>query len=723
MPQLDIYIVYEMIISVIILINIFYIINLEDILLLLNKVFRVRRLFLLLIKIYIFYLLKYVFKKKNIIKYILKVLKRGKKIFFKIKKFFKNFFYINNLLKIKIFLKRNVIQQLKICVKTAKYLSKIGYNSKIGKQYRLWKKGMWLYNEWFLIQIRKVTWDSIIVPEIKIGTCIKIGALTDKFYQFQSRAWELNIICTYDIFDSLGSNIKVFLTGAEIKRILPLKNDFINDEWISNVTRYFFENLAKWRLNIPLIKITSDKIKKIKKYIRSGWKKVLNYFLLNIYFYNFFFNSRRFILINGYVNDLNSIVTSRFLLKKIGFFLHNDNININDFYLYYLNVFFFKEILIKKIYIFLGINLRLESPILNLKLRKSLLLHKKLFCMIGSSINDNLNSINLGTQLIEFFKFLKGKFKKVINNIFVKLNKINIDYLYILGNNVLQRFDIKNIYMKLLIIIKKYFNKIFKKNIFDILLNRKISIKINSIINIVYLNLTHILYNELNLKNNVNVIEKILKYDILYLLGMNMMQCDKMHKNNFSIFQGHHLMNFNVDIIFPTTTFLEKNGDYLNIEGSILSTNLILHPPLFCRNDWSILNVIYIYLLYIVKKIYNINNKVKIKKNYLNFSRFYILFNNIKKIFFFVKKISMNFYYIEISRIFKFLKLNIILKKHINIIFNTLLNNKLYNIYNIDMFRNYLKFNEQLRGSISKKIYFKKFYNFWNILNFNKLYV
>ena len=50
-----------------------------------------------------------------------------------------------------------------------------------------------------------------------------IGALTDKLYAFKNRCWELNIVNTIDIFDSLGSFIKVYVYGSEVKRILPLK--------------------------------------------------------------------------------------------------------------------------------------------------------------------------------------------------------------------------------------------------------------------------------------------------------------------------------------------------------------------------------------------------------------------------------------------------------------------------------------------------------------------
>jgi len=59
---------------------------------------------------------------------------------------------------------------------------------------------------------------------------INIGALTDKLYLFKARCWELDIITTIDIYDSVGSNINVYTYGSEIKRILPAKNDNVNED-------------------------------------------------------------------------------------------------------------------------------------------------------------------------------------------------------------------------------------------------------------------------------------------------------------------------------------------------------------------------------------------------------------------------------------------------------------------------------------------------------------
>lgn len=145
---------------------------------------------------------------------------------------------------------------------------------------------------------------------------------------------------------------------------------------------------------------------------------------------------------------------------------------------------------------------------------------------------------------------------------------------------------IKNIkYLNICNNINKYFISGFyleycKNNLIFLKKNRFVI----SDLNILYINMTSILFEELNLFNNINNIKKISKNDILYLLGIDFF---KFKKSKFLVFQGHHLNleYLNVDLIFPSITFFEKSSNYLNIEGSLSQTNFVLYPPVFCRND------------------------------------------------------------------------------------------------------------------------------------------
>jgi len=55
-----------------------------------------------------------------------------------------------------------------------------------------------------------------------------------------------------DVLDSLGSNIRVDIKGSEIVRILPKRNDLINEDWITDSVRYSFDGLKNQRFSYPM---------------------------------------------------------------------------------------------------------------------------------------------------------------------------------------------------------------------------------------------------------------------------------------------------------------------------------------------------------------------------------------------------------------------------------------------------------------------------------------
>src|SRR6056297_2476925 len=81
-----------------------------------------------------------------------------------------------------------------------------------------------------------------------------VGALTNKPYAFTARPWELTKTETIDVMDALGSNIRVDTKGREVMRILPRNHDGVNEEWISDKTRFVWDGLRRQRLDRPYIR-------------------------------------------------------------------------------------------------------------------------------------------------------------------------------------------------------------------------------------------------------------------------------------------------------------------------------------------------------------------------------------------------------------------------------------------------------------------------------------
>jgi NADH-quinone oxidoreductase subunit G len=81
-----------------------------------------------------------------------------------------------------------------------------------------------------------------------------VGALTSKPYAFAARPWELTKTESVDVMDALGSAIRIDTRGREVMRILPRVNDDVNEEWISDKTRYVVDGLRTQRLDQPYIR-------------------------------------------------------------------------------------------------------------------------------------------------------------------------------------------------------------------------------------------------------------------------------------------------------------------------------------------------------------------------------------------------------------------------------------------------------------------------------------
>lgn len=106
-----------------------------------------------------------------------------------------------------------------------------------------------------------------------------VGALTSKPYAFSFRPWELKSIESVDVLDGMGSNIRIDTKSSELMRILPRTNDLVNEQWISDKTRFALDGLKYQRLVYPMFRT------ELKKWAALSWKNALaitkGHFLLN----------------------------------------------------------------------------------------------------------------------------------------------------------------------------------------------------------------------------------------------------------------------------------------------------------------------------------------------------------------------------------------------------------------------------------------------------------
>ena len=97
-----------------------------------------------------------------------------------------------------------------------------------------------------------------------------VGALTSKPFAFMARSWELTKTESVDVMDAVGSNIRVDARGPEVLRVLPRLHEEVNEEWISDKTRFAIDGLRRQRLDRPYVRGADGKLKP------TSWQAALN---------------------------------------------------------------------------------------------------------------------------------------------------------------------------------------------------------------------------------------------------------------------------------------------------------------------------------------------------------------------------------------------------------------------------------------------------------------
>jgi NADH dehydrogenase/NADH:ubiquinone oxidoreductase subunit G len=206
----------------------------------------------------------------------------------------------------------------------------------------------------------------------------------------------------------------------------------------------------------------------------------------------------------------------------------------------------------------LGLNLRLEAPLLNVKLRK--LKKKKKILIFSFSNTANLlyyvKHVSISSK--NFIKFLEGK--HYLSNFLV--NNKSKSY-FLLGSSLLRRSDAQAYIYSL----EYFINNQFPNASFGIIQNyigRVTSAEIGLVPGISYYNNN----NSLQFNNFNNLFKKPINN--LFIFAADDYKKLNLHKyNSFNIFIGPQTENYidNVHMVLPSTNHFEKTTSYLNIEG------------------------------------------------------------------------------------------------------------------------------------------------------------
>ncbi|MDC1330094.1 NADH-quinone oxidoreductase subunit NuoG [Pelagibacteraceae bacterium] len=392
-----------------------------------------------------------------------------------------------------------------------------------------------------------------------------VGALTSKPYVFEARPWELKKTETIDVMDAIGSNIRVDTYDWEVKRILPIINEDINEEWISDKTRYACDGLLNQRLDTPFIKYNG-------KFEKASWKEV--YKIIKSKLDNTLKDK-----VCGFVGDLTNMETG-YIFKE--FF--DRTLNIQNYesrsdnrftdtskrenYLFNSTINGIED----TDFIFLiGANPRFEATILNARIRKSYL-----------NNNTQIVSLNDLGDLTYPYERLDGQ-TQTLKDIFDGNHNISKQIIGAKKPMIVLGESLLNINSS-----KYFFNKIKE----FLIKNKKVSEEWNPL-NVLSCDAAAVGNYDLGLVNEDNNLLKDLqnhKFDIVYLIGQDNLNFDK--KDEFIIYQGSHGDKGAeiADIILPGSAYTEQDGYFTNLEGKIQKAYKASYPPGDAKEDWQIIN-------------------------------------------------------------------------------------------------------------------------------------
>ena len=397
-----------------------------------------------------------------------------------------------------------------------------------------------------------------------------VGALTSKPYQFEARPWELKKTESIDVMDAVGSNIRVDTYGWKVKRILPVLNEDINEEWISDKTRYACDGLLTQRIDTPLIK-NNGKFKetdwnvsllKVKELLKSNKPEEIVFLLGD------FIDLETAYLIKKLADSLNiKSIECRQDGCKIPFnhrsqYLFNSKINGLDE---------------TDCLLIVGSNVREEAAIINARIRKQVISKDLPVALIGENFDLTYNYEHLGNDvnILTDILYDKNEFSK-------KLTEAKKPML-IIGQALLNREDSIQIYSLLETFIEK-FNMVNDEwngfNVLQLSASRAGSLEVGCYQK--NKNLDDILDDARN--------EKV---KLLISFGADEIDYENFEKSKI-VYMGTHGDKgaSKADIILPSAAYTEKDGIYINTEGRPQYANKASFPPGDAKEDWKIINQI-----------------------------------------------------------------------------------------------------------------------------------
>ncbi|MBI4182639.1 MAG: NADH-quinone oxidoreductase subunit G [Proteobacteria bacterium] len=399
-----------------------------------------------------------------------------------------------------------------------------------------------------------------------------VGALTSKSYAFVARSWELSKTESIDVLDGLGCNIRVDARGPEVMRILPVLNEDVNEEWISDKTRFAYDGLKRQRLDRPYVRRDG-------KLVEATWDEAFAAVAARLGGVA----GSRIAAIAGDLVDCESTIALKDLMAVLGS-PHLDcrqdggrfDASVRAAYLFNSTIAGIER---ADACLLVGTNPRIEAAVLNARLRKRSLAGGFQVGLIGEKADltypytylgagpGTLAEVAAGTH--PFFAVLKGAKRPMV----------------IVGQGALARPDGAAVQAACRRIVEACGAVGDEWNGFNLLhtaAGRVGALDVGFLPGAGGRDLEAILDGA-----------RSGEIEAVYLLGADEIDVRRLGKA-FVVYQGHHGDSGanRADVVLPGAAYTEKNATYVNTEGRVQRGNRAVFPPGEAREDWAILRAL-----------------------------------------------------------------------------------------------------------------------------------
>lgn len=397
-----------------------------------------------------------------------------------------------------------------------------------------------------------------------------VGALTNKPYSFHARPWEIRKIDSIDVLDAIGSNIVVSTRTGEVLRILPRENEDINEEWLSDKSRFACDGLKRQRLIAPMLRKPNGEFEAVE------WESAL----LTVAQVIRNTPKDKIAAVAGKLVDAEQLVAVKDLLNTLGSelvcteqnFPNSDGTSGTDFRSNYLLNNSISACEEADLVLLVGTNPRYEAPLLNTRLRKGYVHREQDIALIGPKVDLSYRYEHLGSSASVVSEIANG------THPFAQRLKQAKRPLIIVGAESLARSDGSG-----LMSLHSFAQQLKPEN------------SEWKVWNVLHTNASQVAALDVGYQAGA---EQVLKAGpkILFLMGADsgLFNKDNIPNDCFVIYQGHHgdVGASLAHAIFPGAAYTEKQATYVNTEGRAQQTLVAVTPPGLAREDWKIVRAL-----------------------------------------------------------------------------------------------------------------------------------